>query len=127
MVEIRPLGKLDTKPLEEEFGRLGTDEVVVTAERFEHIRKNHPQDIELFEKFGEAAIQSPDIILKDQLNENTVFIIKKLEDTNINVVIRLILETDEQEHKNSVMTFYRIRTKNLVKLEKKHKTLYKKE
>ncbi|MBQ9384770.1 MAG: hypothetical protein IJT87_11100 [Ruminiclostridium sp.] len=70
MVEIRPLGKLDTKPLEEEFGRLGTDEVVVTAERFEHIRKNHPQDIELFEKFGEAAIQSPDIILKDLLNEN---------------------------------------------------------
>lgn len=34
---------------------------------------------------------------------------------------------DEKDYKNSVMTFYRIRDKNLEKLKKKNKTIYKKE
>lgn len=39
--------------------------------------------------------------------------VKKLPDTNLNVVVRVVLETDEIGWKNSVMTFYRIREKNL--------------
>jgi len=45
--------------------------------------------------------------------------VKKLPDTNLNVVVRVVLETDEIGWKNSVMTFYRIREKNLKKLIKK--------
>ena len=41
---------------------------------------------------------------------------KKLPDTNLNVVVRVVLETDEIGWKNSVMTFYRIREKNLKKI-----------
>lgn len=53
--------------------------------------------------------------------------VKKLPYTNLNVVVRVVLETDEIGWKNSVMTFYRIREKNLKKLIKKNTLLYKKE
>ena len=53
--------------------------------------------------------------------------VKHLDGTNLNVVARLILECDEKDYKNSVMTFYRLRDKNLKKLQKKNKTLYKSE
>ena len=55
------------------------------------------------------------------------FMIKKLPGTNLNVVVRVVLETDEDGLKNSVMTFYRIRERNLRKLEEKNKLLYKRE
>lgn len=60
-------------------------------------------------------------------NQGTIFMVKKLPDTNLNVVVRVVLETDEIGWKNSVMTFYRIREKNLKKLIKKNTLLYKKE
>ena len=50
--------------------------------------------------------------------------VKRLPETNLNVVVRLALETDEKGLKNSVMTFYRIRNSNLKKLRKKNKILY---
>lgn len=53
--------------------------------------------------------------------------VKKLPETNLNVVVRVVLETDDNNLKNSVMTFYRIRDKNLKKLIEKNRLLYKKE
>ena len=126
VVEFKSLGKIDVQPLEAEFGKLRTDEIIVTDERLEHIKIRHPEDFELFEKYGADAVTSPDVILKDQKNQGTVFMVKKLEETNLNVIVRLVLETDDEKYKNSVMTFYRIRQKNLDKLEKKNKVLYKK-
>lgn len=127
MTEIIYLGRLDTKILEAEFGKLGTDELIVTGERIEHIKKRHPEDYELFEVYGSLAAIKPDIILKDEKNENTVFLIKRLDNTNLNVVARVILERENSDLKNSVMTFYRIRSRNLLKLMEKNKILYKSE
>ena len=53
--------------------------------------------------------------------------IKKLPEMNLNVVVCVVLQTDESNLKNSVMTFYRIREKNLKKLIEKNSLLYKKE
>lgn len=127
VAEIIKLGKLNPQPLENEFGKLKTDELIVTDERIEHIKFRHPEDFELFEKYGLSVVEEPDFIIKDEKNENTVFMTKKLENTNLNLVVKIILETDEKDLKNSVMTFYRIREKNLKKLMNKNKTLYKKE
>lgn len=121
------LGRLNTTTLEPEFGKLNTDEIIVTAERLEHIKERHPDDFELFRLYGKMAAEDPDLIIKDQKNPGTAFFIKKLQDTNLNVVVRLALSSDRSEYKNSVMTFYRIREKNLLKLEKKNKVLYKSE
>lgn len=127
VAEIIELGKLDTQPLEIEFGKLKTDELIVTNERIEHIKSRHPEDFNLFEKYGLSVVVEPDFIIKDEKNVNTVFMVKKLENTNLNLVVKIILETDEKDLKNSVMTFYRIRERNLKKLVDRNKTLYKSE
>lgn len=127
MVELRVLGEIDERTLKEEFGKLRTAEVIVTEERIKHIRERHPQDVELFDLYGQKTITEPDMIVKDMKNEGTVFMIKHLPDYNINVVVRLALKTEDERLKNSVMTFYRIRTKNLEKLLKKNKEVYRKE
>ncbi|HJA65076.1 MAG TPA: hypothetical protein H9955_02065 [Candidatus Mediterraneibacter cottocaccae] len=49
--------------------------------------------------------------------------VRKLPDTNLNVVVRVALDTDEEGLKNSVMTFYRIRERNLKKLIAKNSIL----
>ena len=127
MAIITLLGKINTRLLEPEFGRILTDEIVITDERLDHIRERHPEDFAFFEKYGVQSVQFPDMIIKDEKHTGTVFMIKKLPDTNLNVVVRVVLETDSEELKNSVMTFYRIREKNLRKLEEKNKLLYMRE
>jgi len=125
--EIRNLGKINIKILEKEFGKIQTDEIIVTNERIDHIKERHPEDYNLFEKYGKESVSSPDLIIKDVKNKSTVFMIKKLPETNLNVVVRVVLETDNSKWKNSVMTFYRIRERNLKKLIEKNGVLYKKE
>lgn len=127
VAEVIKLGKINTQPLESEFGKLHTDEIVITNERIEHIKIRHPEDFELFKKYGSETVKLPDMIIKDCKNKGTVFMVKKLESTNLNVVARLALDEDNQKLKNSIMTFYRIRNKNLIKLANKNKTLYKRE
>lgn len=127
MAEFTVLGKIDTQLLEKEFGKLKTNTVIVTHERLVHIKQQHPQDIDYFYDYALTAIQNPDIIIKDLKNPETVFMIKLLENTNLNVIVKLVLEGKDENIQNSVMTFYRIRTSNLKKLEKNNKVLYKKE
>ena len=126
-IELTVLGNLDPSPLISTFGHLQTTEVVVMDERIAHIKERHPEDYLLFEQYGRESILSPDILIQDIKNVGTVFAVKKLPDTNLNVVLRLVLDTDNPDFKNSVMTFYRIREKNLKKLMEKNPVLYIKE
>lgn len=127
VAEIRNIGKINIKILEKEFGKIQTDEIIVTNERIAHIQERHPQDYELFMKYGTNSIQNPDYVIKDLKHAGTVFMVKRLPDTNLNVVVRVVLDTDKEGLKNSVMTFYRIRERNLKKLIEKNSLLYKKE
>jgi len=77
--------------------------------------------------YGKEVIQNPDIIVKDEKNIGTVFMIKKLTDMNLNAVVKLVTDQKNMEIKNSIMTFYRIRDVNLEKMIRKNKLLYKKE
>ena len=124
---IRYLGRIDTTSLEKEFGKIRTDEIIVTNERLSHIKERHPEDYELFEKYGKDSVENPDFVIKDGKHDGTVFMVKKLQETNLNVVVRVVIETDKEGLKNSVMTFYRIRERNLRKLIDKNSLLYKKE
>lgn len=127
VAEIRGLGRINTALLEKEFGKIQTDRIIVTNERLLHIQERHPQDYELFEKYGQDSVQNPDYIIRDMKNKGTVFMVKKLSDTNLNVVVRVVLDTDKNGLQNSVMTFYRIRERNLRKMIEKNTLLYKKE
>ena len=127
MAEILFLGNINLSVLEKEFGKLQTSEIIITSERITHIKERHPIDYELFETYIEQCVQDPDYIIRDRKNRNTVFMIKKLPDTNLNVVSKLALDADKNGLKNSVMTFYRIRERNLQKLKNKNAILYRKE
>ncbi len=127
MTKIYSMGELNISVMEREFGKLQTNEVIVTNERVNHIRERHPEDYELFRTYGMDAVQNPDYIIRDAKNKGTVFLVKKIADTNLNVVSRLALDTNKAGLKNSVMTFFRIRNRNLEKMIRKNKLLYKKE
>ncbi len=127
MSEYISLGELNPKLIEGEFGELETSEVIVTFERIEHILTHHIEDAELFEAFAADIISDPDLILKDFKNDLTAFYIKRIKGSNMNVIIRLSMKTDGENLKNSVMTFYRLREKNLEKLKIHCKTLYNRE
>lgn len=122
---VKFLCLLEAEVFEKEFGKLNTDEVVITNERMRHIREHHPMDYALFEEYGKKTVEAPDIIIRDIKKEGTVFMVLRMDSINLNTVVRLsVARTDSPEHKNSVMTFYRIRSKNLTKLLEKHKVLY---
>lgn len=104
-----------------------TDEVILTAERYNHILERHKQDFELYFNEFETIISNPDYILKDNKNEDTAMVIKHIEDTNLNIVLKLAIGNDKIHTKNSIMTFYRVRDSNLRKLQEKNKIVYKKE
>ena len=127
MFELKTLGKLNKEIIEREFGKIQTNNVIVTKERVNHIKERHLQDYELFKKYGKRSIEKPDYIIKDNKNIGTVFMVKKLPNTNLNVVVRVALDTDKRGYDNSVMTFYRMRKNNLDKLIAKNELLYKKE
>lgn len=127
MTELIYLGKINIEILEKEFGKIISDDIIVTSERIVHIKERHPEDYALFEQFGKIAIAEPDIIIRDKKNEGTAFMVKQMENTNLNVVVRVVLETDNPNYKNSVMTFYRIRERNLKKLMEKNGVIYKRE
>lgn len=127
MQYIKDIGELQKDLIEFEFGNIRTTEVIVTQERLCHIEEHHPQDMDLFKRYGKEVIQNPDIIVKDEKNIGTVFMIKKLTDMNLNAVVKLVTDEKNIEIKNSIMTFYRIRDVNLEKMIRKNKLLYKKE
>lgn len=120
---IRSLGNIKENIIVKEFGEIQTDEIIVTEEREDHIKERHPEDFELFKKYGDKAVTDPDYIIRDGKHEGTVFMVMKLPNTNLNVVVRIALESDGSGLKNSVMTFYRIRERNLKKLIQKNTAL----
>ncbi len=123
MAVILSLGKIDLSLLKDEFGKIQTDEIIITEERINHIKMRHPEDYSLFNIYGAICVKDPDYIIKDGKHDGTIFMVKKLEDTNLNVVVRIALETDDKGIMNSVMTFYRIRERNLIKLIRKNSSL----
>lgn len=47
-----------------------------------HIKERHPEDFELFNKYGTESVRHPDMIIKDEKHTGTIFMIKKLPGTN---------------------------------------------
>jgi len=112
---------------EAEFGKLQTDEVVLTEERETHIKERHPQDHILFDKYCHDILTAPDIVLCDGKNDGTVIMVRKMPDTNLSIVLRLALETDSKSLKNLIITFHRLRERHLKKLAGRNKILYMRE
>lgn len=119
--------KLDKNKLGKYANKISTIEVILTEERKRHIFENHPKDFNRIIKNIRNGISDPDEIIEDIKNVDTVFYISKLEMNNLNIVIKLNTKNDKKHPKNSIMTAWIIRDKNLSKLRNNNKIIYKRE
>lgn len=126
------MGSVDRATLERRFGKLKTDETILTVNRVEHIQARHPDVYPYFEEYGSEIVRTPDVIVADPKNEKTVLMLGKKGDVWLNLAIRLATEDDEERiTKNSIITCMRLRERNaqkvIEKAENEGRLLYKKE
>lgn len=88
---------------------------------------NPQKDYEKIINNIDRVVLNPKEVLEDSKNKDTIFLIDKLERSNLNVVVKLNTTNSIEHPKNSVMTAWIIRDRNLKKLREKHKTIYKDE
>ena len=83
-----------------------TDEVIITDERIRHIVERRGQAFynEYREYFSEI-IASPDYIFQDE-REHTILVCKSVhhKGASVNLVVRLVVEGENPQFKNSVIT-----------------------
>ena len=128
MKHLSIVGKLNIFLLKNEFEKFKNEDVIITQKQIEHIQfGNHSSDFEYVEKYSNEVISNPDMILRDLNHKDTIMTIKKIENTNLNIIIALSITDEKNIYQNSVITAYRIRDKNLRKFEIKHKLIYKKQ
>ncbi len=121
------IGKLNKNKIGKYANKIATFDVILTEERRLHIYTNHTKDYEQIIKNIDSVVLRPNEVLEDLKHKDTLLFIGKLEQDNLNVVIKLNVVDDKSHPKNSVMTAWIIREKNLQKLRKNTQIIYKNE
>lgn len=123
---MKIIGRINPNIIQQYKSRMKTNEVILTKERKLHIYNNHRKDFKEIMNNIKQTIVNPNEIIEDIQNTDTLMFIRKLVNNNLNVIIKLNTTNDIKHQKNSIMTAWIIRNKNLKKLEKKNKIIYKK-
>lgn len=125
---VQYVGRLDKKIYSCVTEDIVTDEVVITDTQIRHIMERHPGDYENFFTFFREIIATPDYIIEAN-RPNTAILLKEIQtvDGPLKLVLRLAVSTDEQNRKNSIITFMKIDKKTLGRLIRNKKVLYKRE
>lgn len=128
MKNIYLIGKLDLKIFKAIFDDIQTDDVIVTEERIEHIKEDHPGDYENYFHYAHLVIEKPDFILEANQPHSAV-LLKRIEENgkNIKIIIRFFVSGDLPGRKNSIITFLHIDEKDWKRLINNKKVLYKRE
>ena len=102
-----------------------TDEVIITDERIQHIKARHPGDYERFVDYMAETIKTPDYIIEDK-KANTAIVLKEFNDSGqkFRLVLRLKIETDPEEYKNSILSFWHVGETSWKKTVKNKNVLY---
>ena len=109
-----------------------TDEVILTEKQREHILQRHPEVLQKYEKYFTDIVEKPDYILNDNSKENTALILKTIieEDKSQNIigrfylVLRLAVEDDDINNKNSIITCFQISERRMQYYRKNGKILW---
>ena len=122
------IGQIDTEKYRVVTEDIRTDEVVITDERIQHIKKRHPRDFERYKNYLSQIVEAPDYILEAN-KPNTAFVLKAFEDAGerFQLILRLATNADNPEYKNSVITFLRVEEKRYKRYLRTKKILYKSE
>lgn len=122
------IGQIDTEKYRVVTEDIRTDEVVITDERIQHIKKRHPRDFERYKNYLSQIVEAPDYILEAN-KPNTAFVLKAFEDAGerFQLILRFATNADNPEYKNSVITFLRVEEKRYKRYLRTKKILYKSE
>lgn len=123
------VGKIDCELYKCIAPNIKTDEVIITEERIEHIRERRGNEFyERYRGLFEEIIRDPDYIFKDK-RENTALVCKRIlkDEKYINIVLRIAIETDHSEYKNSIITAIGESEKRFQQRLRNNSALYKKE
>lgn len=127
-MNVQIVGKINIATYRCVSAEIVTDEVVMTEERIEHIRKRHPNDYERFCTYIPRMIAEPDYIV--QANQaNTAVILKEIQENGekFKLILRIKMQHDPADYRNSVLSFWRIGDTTWRKTLKNKKILYKAE
>ncbi len=119
------IGKIDKNKIGEYSNKIITDDIVLTDERKLHIYEKHTRDFDIIINNIDRVAINPSEVLEDTKNKDTLFLIDKLDKNNLNVVVKLNTTNNRNHPKNSIMTAWIVRNRNLRKLREKNKTIYK--
>ena len=106
---------------------IATDDVIITAERIEHIKVRHPNDWERFNNYLVDIIKAPDYIIRDD-RPYTAMLLKEISvgenNEHFRVALRLTTSNDPKNYKNSIITFLKIREKEWNRVIRNKEILY---
>lgn len=108
-----------------------TNKVILTDKQKEHIMRRHP---EIFQKYGNCfrdIVENPDYILRDKTRNNTALLLKTIKEKDskkgtVNMVLRLAVEGDDINNKNSIITCIPIGDNRLKTYKKNGDIIWKK-
>lgn len=121
----RSVGAIHAKMLESLGGiadKMGS-EVILTNERLNHIAERHPGDYEKYGQHIEDMLDDPDYIVEDDRHSDTAIILKTYDGETLRITLKLTPE--QQGRMNSILTFQRIREKELKRLLRNKRIIYK--
>ena len=103
------IGKINIEKFKKINEDITTDEVILTEKQIEHIKERHPSDYERYFKYMKDIIENPDYVIKDT-KPNTGFLLKEFlkDDKRFQLILRLHTSEDNEEYKNSIITFLKI-------------------
>ena len=125
---VQTVGRIDIEKYRCITDRIATDEVIITPERIQHIEERHPGDYEQFVKYVADILENPDYI-SEANKPNTGVILKEIEENGekFKVILRVKVESDPAEYRNSILSFWQIGETTWKKNVKNKKILYKRE
>lgn len=127
--DLQYIGKIDREKFKDISEKIITDEVILTEKQREHIKARHPEILKEYERYFSQIIEYPDYILKDNIRANTALILKTLKlgenGKSVNLVLRLAVEGEDENNKNSIITCIPIGKNRLKSYKNNGKIIYK--
>ncbi|MDG4509643.1 minor capsid protein [Streptococcus suis] len=109
--------------ISESFPFFNKSVVVLRQERLEHILEGHADIGKDVEGSVRKVIKNPDKILVDHKNKDSILVLGKGIENNINIAVRL----SSDEHDNSVITAMRVSDKTIKRILRKNTKIYDKD
>lgn len=128
-IEVHSVGKINREIFKCITEDIRTDEVIITDERIEHIRERRGD--EFYAKYSglfDEILRTPDYIFREK-REHTALVCKRIieDEKYVNLVLRIAIETDNPEYKNSIITAIGESEKRFAQRLRNNTVLYKNE